>query len=58
VQNSLEKGVIEPAVVKEQAMKSAAESATMILRIDDVIAATKSKEGGPPGGPGGPPGGY
>jgi chaperonin GroEL (HSP60 family) len=54
VQNSLEKGVIEPAIVKEQAIKSAAESAAMILRIDDVIAATKPKEG--PGGqmPGGP----
>jgi len=59
LQNSLEKGVIEPAVVKEQAIKSAAESAAMILRIDDVIAATKPKEG--PGGkmpPGGPEGEY
>ena len=59
VQDSIEKGVIEPAVVKEQAIKSAAESAAMILRIDDVIAATKPKEG--PGGgmpPGGPPGEY
>jgi archaeal chaperonin len=55
VQNSLDNGVIEPAVVKEQALKSAAESAAMILRIDDVIAATKPKEG--PGGPGGMPGG-
>ncbi len=57
LQDSLEKGVIEPAVVKEQAIKSAAESAAMILRIDDVIAATKPKEG--PGGkmpPGGPEG--
>jgi thermosome len=55
VQNSLEKGVIEPAIVKEQAIKSAAESAAMILRIDDVIAATKSKAGGPGGGvPGAP----
>jgi len=59
VQNSLDKGVIEPAVVKEQAIKSAAESAAMILRIDDVIAATKPK-GGPSGGmpPGGPEGEY
>jgi thermosome len=57
VQNSLENGIIEPLVVKEQAIKSAAESASMILRIDDVIAATKPKEG--PGGkmpPGGPEG--
>ncbi len=55
VQDSVEKGVIEPAVVKEQAIKSAAESAAMILRIDDVIASTKSQAG--PGGPGGMPGG-
>jgi len=57
VQNSLETGIIEPVVVKEQAIKSAAESASMILRIDDVIAATKPK-GGPGGGmpPGGPEG--
>ncbi len=54
-QDSIEKGVIEPAVVKEQAIKSAAESAAMILRIDDVIAATRSQAG--PGGPGGMPGG-
>jgi thermosome len=58
VEDSLDNGVIEPAVVKEQAIKSAAESAAMILRIDDVIAATKPKEGpGGPGGPGGMPGG-
>ncbi len=37
-------GVIEPESVKEQAVKSAAEAASMILRIDDVIAATKPKE--------------
>ena len=55
LQNSVEEGVIEPLVVKEQAIKSAAESAAMILRIDDVITA-KSPKGGP-GGPGGMPGG-
>jgi len=43
-------GVIEPLKVKEQAMKSAAEVASMIIRIDDVIAATKPKEGKAPGG--------
>ena len=43
-------GVIEPLRVKEQAMKSATEVASMILRIDDVIAATKPKEGKAPGG--------
>jgi len=37
-------GVIEPLRVKEQAVKSASEAASMILRIDDVIAATKPKE--------------
>jgi thermosome len=55
VQNSLENGVIEPLSVKEQAIKSAAESASMILRIDDVIT-SKAPKGGP-GGPGGMPGG-
>ncbi|MEM3695219.1 MAG: thermosome subunit beta [Candidatus Bathyarchaeia archaeon] len=44
VENMRENGVVEPLVVKEQAVKSAAESASMILRIDDVIAATKPKE--------------
>jgi len=41
-------GVVEPTVVKIQAIKSATEAASMILRIDDVIAGTKSA--GPPGG--------
>ncbi len=44
--------VYEPLVVKVQALKSAGEAAGMILKIDDVIAATKSKgSGGPPKGP-------
>ncbi|RLI21685.1 thermosome subunit [Candidatus Bathyarchaeota archaeon] len=42
--NMFEKGIIEPLAVKEQAIKSAAEAASMILRIDDVIAASKPKE--------------
>jgi thermosome len=45
VENTYDEGVIEPVVVKEQAIKSATESASMILRIDDVIASTKPKEG-------------
>jgi thermosome len=46
-------GVIEPLAVKQQAIKSAAEAASMILRIDDVIAATRPKEGkGPKPGEG------
>ncbi len=43
-------GVIEPMAVKEQAIKSATEAASMILRIDDVIASTKPKEEKGPGG--------
>jgi thermosome len=54
VENMLDKGVVEPLVVKEQAVKSATESAVMILRIDDVIASTRPKEGP---GAGRPPGG-
>ncbi len=49
----LKAGVIEPLRIKTQAISSATESATMILRIDDVIAATTAK---PPAG-GMPPGG-
>jgi len=48
ITNMLEKGVIEPVRVKQQALKSAAEVASMILRIDDVIAATKPKAEGMP----------
>jgi len=44
VANLWDKGVIEPISVKEQAIKSAAEAAAMILRIDDVIAASKPEE--------------
>jgi len=49
--NMQSNGVIEPIAVKEQVMKSATEAASMILRIDDVIAATKPKEKGPGGMP-------
>jgi thermosome len=54
--------IVEPLSVKEQIIKSATEVASMILRIDDVIASSKSGGGGgmggmPPGGMGGmPPG--
>ena len=47
--------IVEPLSVKEQIIKSATEVASMILRIDDVIASSKSGAGGPPGG-GMPPG--
>jgi chaperonin GroEL (HSP60 family) len=46
----LEQGVVEPMVVKQQAVKSAVEVSSMILRIDDVVAASSSDMGG--GGPG------
>jgi thermosome len=51
--NIYEDGVVEPLKVKIQALKSATEVASMILRIDDVIASTKPKDEGPP--PGGMP---
>gem|GEM_PF-2999394 len=35
--------VVEPVLVKEQGIKAAFEAASMILRIDDVIAASKVK---------------
>jgi len=50
--------IYEPFSVKEQIIKSASEAATMILRIDDVIASGKSKmpAGPPPGAGEMPPG--
>ncbi|HXQ91758.1 MAG TPA: thermosome subunit beta [Nitrososphaerales archaeon] len=47
--------VIEPVSVKEQMIKSATECTCMILRIDDVIASSRSSmppAGAPPGMPG------
>ncbi|MCL6500975.1 MAG: TCP-1/cpn60 chaperonin family protein [Candidatus Pacearchaeota archaeon] len=41
--NTLDKGIIEPLEIKNQAIKSASEVAMMILRIDDVIAASGNK---------------
>jgi chaperonin GroEL (HSP60 family) len=49
-------GVVEPTVVKVQAIKSSTEATSMILRIDDVIASAKSAMPPmPPGGMGGMP---
>ncbi len=39
-------GVVEPLVVKIEALKAAVEAASMILRIDDIIAASKLEEKG------------
>ncbi|MFH1408723.1 MAG: thermosome subunit beta [Nanoarchaeota archaeon] len=50
VMDAWKKGVIEPLKIKTQAVSSAAEVAVMILRIDDVIASTSSRDAGPPGG--------
>jgi thermosome len=64
--NMEDDGVVEPLRVKTQAIESATEAATMILRIDDVIAAGDLAGGqvgdddgddGPAGGPGGMGGG-
>ena len=49
--------VIEPLAVKEQVVNAATEAACMILRIDDVIAASKSSSHAPPPGPPGGMGG-
>lgn len=51
VTNTMELGIVEPLRIKTQAVKSAAEVAEMILRIDDVIAAGKLEKG-PEAGPG------
>jgi thermosome len=55
VKDMYKENVLEPLSVKEQIIKSATEAACMILRIDDVIAAGKSRgpSGPPPGGMGG-----
>ena len=57
IQDMLEAGVVEPLKIKLQAIQSAAESAEMILRIDDMISASGSEKSGAPPMPSGmPPG--
>jgi len=58
IANMKEKGVVEPAKIKSQAVSSATEVAEMILRIDDIISSGgRHKGGGMPEMPGGmPPG--
>lgn len=48
-------GVVEPLRIKVQAIQSATDAASLILRIDDVLSSTKKKPEGP--GAGGMPGG-
>jgi thermosome len=50
-----EEGVVEPLRVKVQAIQSATDAASLILRIDDVLASTKKKPEAPGAG-GMPPG--
>ena len=45
-----DKKVIEPLAVKTQAITSASEVAEMLLRIDDIIAATSKAPAGMPHG--------
>jgi thermosome len=45
----LAQGVVEPLKVKTQAIKSATEAATMVLRVDDVIAAKREELAPKPG---------
>jgi chaperonin GroEL (HSP60 family) len=55
IQDMTKAGAYEPVVVKRQIIKSAYEAASLILKIDDVIASGKNKT--PPTPPGGMPGG-
>jgi thermosome len=52
VHDMLSAGVVEPLKIKLQAIQSASEAAEMILRIDDMISASKSERSMPrmPGG--------
>ncbi len=54
ISNMKDASVLEPMSVKKQAISSASEAAEMILRIDDIIAASKksSESKGMPGGEG------
>jgi thermosome len=49
--NMINLGVIEPLAILSQAIQSATEVASMIIKIDDVIAASKLSRGPSPGGP-------
>ena len=55
IQDMSKINIFEPLSVKKQIIKSANEAASMILKIDDVIASAKMK--GPPPAPGGGMGG-
>ena len=46
ISDMLAQNIVEPVVVKQQIIKSATETASMILRIDDVIAISGAPRGG------------
>jgi chaperonin GroEL (HSP60 family) len=60
VTDMFKQDVLEPLVVKERIIKSATEVVSMLLKIDDGIAGSRSKmpPGLPGGGMGGMGGGY
>jgi len=41
-------GIWEPMVIKEQSIKTAVESACMLLRVDDIVAAKAAKQASGP----------
>jgi thermosome len=53
ISDMLAANVVEPLRVKQQAIKSATEAASMLLRIDDVVASKGMKEGSPASSPSG-----
>jgi len=53
VANMADLNVVEPVGVKQQAIKSATEAVSMLLRIDDVISSKGTGGGGGPPSPGG-----
>ncbi len=55
IEDSLKAGIIEPLKIKMQAITSASEVATMILRIDDVLASKGGSRGSSRSGMGGMP---
>lgn len=48
----ISQGVIEPLKIKTQALKSSADAAEMILKIDDIVSAAKLSKGAMPQQPG------
>ena len=55
IANMEKRDILEPLKVKEQVLKSATETANMILRIDNIIASTRGSTPPPGGGMGGIP---